>query len=140
MPVSVRDTFVLPTRLAAIDDARRWASGHARRAGLDEVTIGEVEVAITEALSNVIRHSYGGRSDERVELSLEIGADRLTLAIRDRGRPFERALYSPPDFDAPATGGYGVYLIEQLMDEVTRRPLEEGGTVVTLVRYRGGKR
>jgi hypothetical protein len=30
--------------------------------------------------------------------------------------------------------------MEQLMDEVTRRPLEDGGTLVLLVRYRSTHR
>jgi serine/threonine-protein kinase RsbW len=136
MPAPVRDTLVLPTRLAAIDDARRWASGHARGAALDETSIAEVEVAMTEALSNVIVHSYEEREDERVLLSLEIDDERLALEIRDRGRPFEPARYEPPDLDAPAEHGYGVFLIDELMDEVVRRPLDDGGTLVLLVRYR----
>jgi anti-sigma regulatory factor (Ser/Thr protein kinase) len=136
MPAPVHDTLALPTRLAAIDDARRWASGHARGAALDETTIAEVELAMTEALSNVIVHSYDERDGERLLLSLDIDDEKLAFGIRDRGRPFESARYEPPDLGAPAEHGYGVFLIEQLMDEVTRRPLDDGGTLVLLVRYR----
>jgi anti-sigma regulatory factor (Ser/Thr protein kinase) len=136
MPASVHDTLVVPTRLAAIDDARRWASAHARRAALDETVIAEVELAMTEALSNVIVHSYDERDDEQVLLSLDIDDERLALGIRDRGRPFEPARYAPPNLDEPAEHGYGIFLIEELMDEVTRRPLQDGGTLVSLVRYR----
>ncbi|HZV74528.1 MAG TPA: ATP-binding protein [Conexibacter sp.] len=132
----MHDTLALPTRLAAIDDARRWASGHARGARLDETTIAEVELAMTEALSNVIVHSYDERDGERLLLSLDIDDEKLAFGIRDRGRPFEPARYEAPDLDAPAEHGYGVFLIEQLMDEVTRRPLDDGGTLVLLVRYR----
>jgi serine/threonine-protein kinase RsbW len=136
MGAEIHDTLVVPTRLAAIDEARRWASGHARRAAFAEDAIGDLEVAMTEALSNVIVHSYEEREDERVQLSLDIDADRLALGIRDRGRPFDAAAYRPPDLDAPAEHGYGVFLIEQLVDEVVRRPLEDGGTLMQLVRYR----
>jgi serine/threonine-protein kinase RsbW len=136
MPASVHDTLAVPTRLQAIDDARRWATAHARRAQLDERAIADVELAMTEALSNVIVHSYDEREDERVLLSLDIDDERLALGIRDEGRPFEQERYAPPDLDEPAESGYGIFLIEQLMDEFTRRPLEDGGTLVRLVRYR----
>jgi serine/threonine-protein kinase RsbW len=136
MPATVHDTLALPARLAAIDDARRWANGHALDAALDEATIADVELAMTEALANVIVHSYEQREGERLLLSLDIDDDKLAFGIRDRGRPFEPARYAPPDLDAPAEHGYGVFLIEQLMDEVTRTPLEDGGTLVLLVRYR----
>ncbi len=135
----MRDTFVLPTRLAAIDEARRWASGHAGRAGIDATTIGEIEVAMTEALSNVIRHSYDGRAGEPVQLAVEIDDDRFALEICDRGRAFDPERYRPPDLDAHGDGGYGVYLMEELMDDVIRSPLQDGGTRVTLVRHRAGR-
>jgi serine/threonine-protein kinase RsbW len=136
----VHETLMLPTRLAAIDDARRWAGGHARGAQLDPIAIEEIEVAMTEALSNVIAHSYDERPDEQVLLSLDIDDERLALGIRDCGRPFDPARYTAPDLDEPGEGGYGVHLMEQLMDEVTRRPLEDGGTLVLLVRYRSTHR
>jgi serine/threonine-protein kinase RsbW len=132
----VHDTFVLPTVLTSIDDARRWASDHARSVDMDAEAIAEVEVAMTEALSNVIRHSYDERSGGEVLLSLDIDDARLELGIRDRGRPFEPESYRAPNLDVPAEGGYGIYLIEELMDEVTRQPLDDGGTLMLLVRNR----
>lgn len=136
MTAAVHDTFVLSSEPASIDDARRWASAHARSAEVDDKTIADVELAMTEALSNVIRHSYEGRPGEEVLLSLDIDEVKLELGIRDRGRPFEAQRYRPPDLDEPGESGYGVFLIEELMDEVTRTPLEDGGTLVQLVRYR----
>src|SRR3954447_25714230 len=136
MPTLVDDTFALPTTLASIDDARQWVSGHARLAHLDAEAIAELEIAMTEALSNVIRHSYDERPKEQVLLSLHIDDDKLELGIRDRGRPFDTDAYLPPDLDVPSDSGYGVFLMEELMDEFTRLPLDEGGTLVSLVRYR----
>jgi serine/threonine-protein kinase RsbW len=135
MPVLVNDTYALPTTLPSIDDARRWVSAHARLA-LDAAAIGELEIAMTEALSNVIRHSYDEQPGDRILLSLRIDDDKLELGIRDRGRPFDTDAYVPPDLDVPSDSGYGVFLMEELMDEVTRVPLDEGGTLVSLVRYR----
>jgi len=136
MPALVQDTFALPTTLPSIDDARRWVSAHARLAQLDAEAISELEIAMTEALSNVIRHSYYEQPGERILLSLRIDDDKLELGIRDRGRPFDTDAYLPPDLDVPSDSGYGVFLMEELMDEVTRLPLDEGGTLVSLVRYR----
>ena len=136
MVTPIHATFAIPTEVAAIDDARRWASGHARSAAVDDVAISEVELALTEALSNVIGHSYEGRPRDQLLLSLDIDESRVVLGINDRGRPFDPAGYRPPDLDQPADGGYGVFLIEELMDEVSRQPLQHGGTLVELVRYR----
>jgi serine/threonine-protein kinase RsbW len=133
---AVHDTFAMSSELASIDDARRWAGAHARDAEIAEEAIAEVEVAMTEALSNVIRYSHEGRPGEEVLLSLDIDDAKLKLGIRDRGKPFEPERYSPPNLDEPDEGGYGIFLIEELMDEVTRRPLQDGGTLMQLIRYR----
>jgi serine/threonine-protein kinase RsbW len=66
---------------------------------------------------------------------MRIDDDKLELGIRDSGRPFDADAYMPPDLDVPSDSGYGVFLMEELMDEVTRVPLDEGGTLVSLVRY-----
>jgi serine/threonine-protein kinase RsbW len=136
MPAPVDDTFALPTALESIDDARRWASAGARLARLDAEAITELEIAMTEALSNVIRHSYDERPGEKILLTLRIDDERLELGIRDCGREFDADAYTAPDLDVPSDSGYGVFLMEELMDEVTRVPLDEGGTLVSLVRYR----
>jgi anti-sigma regulatory factor (Ser/Thr protein kinase) len=114
--VSFSATLTIPSRVAAIDDARRWVSGHL--AGRDEEDVWKVELALTEALSNVIRHAYGGDETREVELALRLDGDRLELEIAHEGEPFDRAGYSPPDLDAVGTGGYGLFLIEELVDEV----------------------
>ncbi|HKZ15619.1 MAG TPA: ATP-binding protein [Solirubrobacterales bacterium] len=137
MATTIHDTYEMPTDIVAIDAARRWAEAHARRAAVDDAAIADLQLAMTEALSNVIRHSYEGRPGEQVQLLLDIDESRLALGIRDRGLPFDAERYRPPDLDQPADGGYGVFLIEELMDEVSRRPLDDGGgTLVELVRYR----
>jgi serine/threonine-protein kinase RsbW len=136
MTTTIHDTYEMPTDLVAIDAARRWAAERARSAAVADDTISEVELALTEALSNVISHSYEGHPGENLQLSLDIDESRLALGIRDRGKPFEPQRYQPPDLDEPAAGGYGVFLIEELMDEVNRQPLRDGGTLVELVRYR----
>jgi len=140
MKAPFQRSFAMPTDLTAIDAARRWAGGEARGAGIAEAVVADLEVAMTEALSNVVRHSYEGRSGEEVELTLAIDAERLTLGIRDDGLPFDPGEYRPPDLEEPAEGGLGIFLIEELMDEVRRRPLEDGSTLVELVHYRKEQR
>jgi serine/threonine-protein kinase RsbW len=132
----VSDKLTLPAQLERIDDARRWATGRGRQAAVDEETIQDLEVAMTEALSNTIRHGYGPDSQHSIELSLEIDRDRISLSILDRGEPFDPAARREIDFDRGQEGGYGLYLMEQLTDEVSRTPREDGGTLVTLVKYR----
>jgi serine/threonine-protein kinase RsbW len=128
--------LVIDSNADAIDVARRWVSSQLQPAGVGEVDLWAVELALTEALSNVIRHAYGGEASRQIRLESAFADGRLELRIVHWGEPFERASYTPPDLDAPSSGGYGVHLIELLMDEVERREVAGGGTQITLVKSR----
>lgn len=132
----VHDTLVIQSRLDAVADARRWAAERVRAAGFDEDAIFAVELALSEALTNVIRHAYGGDEGQEIHLALAINDEKLDLTIRDFGQKFDPADYTPPDLDEPAEGGYGVYLIHELMDQVTYDTSLPTGTQLNLVKYR----
>lgn len=132
------ETLTIPSRLEAIDGARLWAATRARAAGFDHEAVAALEVAMTEALSNVILHAYGGATDQEIGLELAIDGEKLSLTVSDRGRPFDYESYTPPDLEEPAPGGYGVHLIDELMDNVVCDSHPGGGTRLTLIKYRGG--
>ena len=125
----------MPTRLRAIDDVREWANRHVAEAGVDEEVAFAVEIALAEALANVVRHSFRGEPGHLVPVTLEIDDREARITIRDRGEPFDPRPYRPPDLDYASTGGYGIYLMEQVMDEVIRAPTP-AGTVITLIKRR----
>jgi serine/threonine-protein kinase RsbW len=136
--VAAGDTITISSQVERIDDARRWVTDHVRAAGVDDDAIFELELALTEALANIVAHAYSGEPDHEIRLGVSIGADRIEVSVRDWGRQFERASYTPRDLDDPGEGGYGVYLIDELMDEVGREPQEDGGTLLTLTKNRKG--
>jgi serine/threonine-protein kinase RsbW len=138
MPARISDSLEIAATLGRIDDVRRWCSAHLRAAGVDEGVVGELELAVTEAVSNAIRHSYGEDERQRIELSLAIDAERIEFTILDRGTPFDPADVPPADPDELREGGYGLALLEQLTDGYTRHSRDDGATVVTLVKNRSG--
>ena len=127
--VAVNDTFLMTSELARIGDARRWAIGHAARAGLSEQELWAVELALGEALANVIRHAYGGRPDQEIRLALTIDAERLVLEIRDSAAPFAPEAVPAEQLDPLRTGGYGLQLIDELMDDVLYTAADNGGLI-----------
>ena len=128
--------FEIPSRAPAIDDARVWMTGHLRAAGASDDFVWECELALTEALSNVIRHAYKGDTGRRVELALQVDAERLEIEIVHHGEPFAPEAYREPDLDAAAPGGYGLHLIRQLMDEVEQMESPGSGTRLLLTKRR----
>jgi len=129
-------TLKVPSRLDSIDEARSWVTDRVRAAGFGDEAVGEVELALTEALANVVEHAYQGSGDEVIELGVELDGTTLRVRVRDWGRYFDPASYRGRDLDDPGEGGYGVFLMSQLMDDVTREPQPGGGTLLTLIKAR----
>ena len=132
----VSDTMTIPSRTTAIDDVRVWVDGHVIPAGASTDAAWAIQMALTDALAYVIIHGYGGDESQSIHLALEVHEDRIELAIVDMAEPFDEAGYEGPDLAEPRAGGYGLHLIGELMDEVERTAMPDGGTRLRLVKRR----
>ncbi len=129
------DRLVLTSDLTELGRVRAFVRERAVAAGFGPPALGEIELAVTEAVSNVIRHAYGGRTTEEVVVEVAVDHAGLLIEIVDRGETPDDMPDADPDFDDPAAGGYGLYLIRTVMDEV-QRTREAGGNVLRLRRRR----
>lgn len=118
-----------PSELAGV---RRQVEQFALEAGLSQAAASRVELAVDEALTNVIRHAYEGRSDGQIDIHLRREACWLQVVIRDYGREVDPATIRARDLDDVRPGGLGVHIIGECMDTAVYAPAEGGGTVLTL--------
>jgi serine/threonine-protein kinase RsbW len=84
----------------------------------------QVQLAIHEACTNVVEHAYEGRKHERMQiiLTLDDTSRRLTVELRDSGQPFDPSSVAEPDLEDGQIHGYGLFIMRQVMDEVTYEP------------------
>ncbi len=80
-----------------------------------------LQLAVCEAIENIINHGYQGESDNVIEAQVE--ADRIGMRIElwDDAPPFNPAENSVEiDWteDNPPVGGLGLMIIHKVMDEV----------------------
>lgn len=129
--------LVIPSELARLEEARLWVGQHAAASGFGLRAVADLEVAVTEAISNVIRHSYENDEGQEVRLCMTVDAEKLTLTITDSGKHFDRSAQAPVDLDVPHAGGYGLYLIEETMDKVEWESLSPRGNRLHLAKNRG---
>jgi len=92
--------------------------------GLPEETAFPFELALDEVFMNVVMHGSSPSDPPReVRASLERRGSDIILVTEDDGPPFDPLTLPSPDVDAPVEareiGGLGVFLIRELMDEVT---------------------
>ncbi len=121
-----------PRFLAA---ARAMISNVAQRLGFNEMNCGQISLAVDEALCNVINHGYERRPDGRITVSvwaIDENPAGVKVIIEDRAKQVDPALIRSRDLDDIRPGGLGVYIIREIMDEVTYEKRDGGGMRLTL--------
>jgi anti-sigma regulatory factor (Ser/Thr protein kinase) len=95
----------------------------ARSVGFAESQSSQVALAVDEALANVIRHGYEGRSNARIWVKLWMlsptsDGPGLRVVVEDLARQVDPALIKSRDLDDIRPGGLGVHIIREVMDSV----------------------
>jgi serine/threonine-protein kinase RsbW len=78
----------LPARAENVAVVRHAFGGFGEALTVDEQTLSDIKLAITEACTNVVIHAYeeGETGDLEVDASVDDDERRLMVVIRDRGR------------------------------------------------------
>ncbi len=96
-------------------------------AELPPAETGTFELALEEIFMNVVMHGSPAGGLPRVEVSLALSDGCLTLMIEDDGPSFDPLSLAAPDVTASLeerrVGGLGVYLVRQMMDDVSYQRL-----------------
>ena len=126
--MEIRIALLLPSEARTVPVARHICRETLRELAVEQECASDIEVALTEACTNVLDHS--GPTDEfRVEVVLH--DHHCEMHVVDSGPGF--------DVDAPreradhaAESGRGIELMHALVDSVKFEVLPENGTVVHL--------
>lgn len=88
-----------------------------------------INLAIEEALANVIMYAYPEQEKGQIFLSTSYKDNELTFIITDKGKSFDPTKVESADISAPAEersiGGLGIFLIKKIMDEVSYQRIED---------------
>lgn len=129
----------LPSRLGYEKVAMDTASSLARRMGFDSERIEALRTAVSEAVTNAIEHGNQRDSTMKVMVMLTARADELVVHVADQGR---KPLGQDQTTNVPRIedslrkqdkGGWGIWLIRELMDEVEFTTAPSGGNQVRMV-------
>ena len=123
--------------LADLAAIREYVVDASRSLGADEQAVRDLQLAVDEVCSNSIRHGYGGREGQ-LEVTVELFGHSIRVVVRDWGRVFDPELVPVPDLDLPleerALGGLGLFLVQQVMDEVRFEFNDSKGNTVIMVK------
>ncbi len=98
----------LPAQRDAPASARRALRGLGRY--VDEDSLSHTELLVSELVTNSVRHGRLG-ADDRICIAITVDDTVLRAEVADPGAGFDAGVASPrPD----QTGGYGLFLLQQL--------------------------
>lgn len=117
------NTLHIKNKLEQLTRLYEFLDLHASAYGLEEQLTMQIKLALEEVVTNVILYAYPDKKDQDIRIDMNYGNKQLTIVITDKGTPFNPLEMKEPDITLPPEerpiGGLGIYLVKQLMTEVT---------------------
>jgi serine/threonine-protein kinase RsbW len=93
-----------------------------------------INLVLTEAVANAIRHAQGEERVEEVHITISIHDHRLIIRVYDQGKGFDICSLPPTDQEeidekCLQDHGRGIYIMRTLMDRVSYRKMPQGNVL-----------
>lgn len=125
MQVSVR--LSLPRDTASVAISRRVVRSALSALGVIDNVRYDVELALTEACANVVRHA--AQSDE-YDVSIDVHDETCSIDVIDSGRGYDEATLQASMPNPSAEEGRGLHLIRMLTENVRLARNPKRGTIM----------
>ncbi|WP_020007211.1 anti-sigma B factor RsbW [Salinicoccus albus] len=120
---------------------RLTLSGVLSRAGATYDQIEDSKIAVSEAVTNAVKHAYGEETTGDVLVGFAVYEDKVEIIVADHGQSFnyedvrkELGPYTEDDnVNYLKEGGLGLFLIETLMDEVYLK--KDPGVTISMTKF-----
>jgi serine/threonine-protein kinase RsbW len=106
----------IPARAEYVALARLALSGLADIAALPEELVADLKLALTEAVSNSVRHAYG-EGGGFVSVAYELGHNSLAVEVVDDGEGFDPERPPALEGEELTEGGLGIAIIRTIADD-----------------------
>lgn len=127
--MEIKLTLALPRDGASVPVARRVLAGALRALGVEEDAVSDIELALTEAATNVLDHA---EATDDYEISAGVHGDLCILEVVDHGAGFDSTVAGFAEAEAGAESGRGIQIIRALVDRVSFIDVPHDGTIVHL--------
>jgi sigma-B regulation protein RsbU (phosphoserine phosphatase) len=120
--------------LARVRTFLREACAESLDLRLVEADLAKLELAVTEAVSNVIIHAYHRQPDSQIRIEVEVYLIRVSVRIYHRGQPFDPDTIAVPPLEGPREGQMGLHIIRECVDQVKYSRARHGENCIHLVK------
>jgi len=139
IPPDKNTALTILSRTEKLSLVRDFVSESARKFGFDEESINKIALAVDEACTNVIKHSYKFATDKDITIRINATTDKFEVLIEDHGISFDPEKIQAPNMKEYLTqyrrGGLGMFLMKSLMDKVEYKAYPGSRNEVRLVKF-----
>ncbi|HET7483571.1 MAG TPA: ATP-binding protein [Actinomycetota bacterium] len=126
-------TLCLPRDEASVPVARRICRDSLGMLGVTRDCVGEIELAVTEACTNVLKHVAA--TEDEYEVSVQINNANCEIRVIDTaGQSFDHESHGFEEAAVSAESGRGIFIMRAMVDELHFVSAPENGSVVHLVK------
>ncbi|MEJ7876099.1 MAG: SpoIIE family protein phosphatase, partial [Solirubrobacterales bacterium] len=128
--------FELPSAPGNEREAMKRVEGAVAELGFEPARLERLKTAVAEATMNAMEHGNEYRADRPVAIRVVHAGDRIRVRVTDHGGA------GAPDIDAKLDGrqeprGWGLFLIEEMVDEMHVESGTDGHTLELAMRLKG---
>ncbi len=130
--------ITLPNDIETIPQLNEFIDAAAEEIGLDMALTMSLNLALEEAVVNVMEYAYPPATEGQVDILLTADEKMLTVVISDSGTPFDPTKQAEADTTLSAEerpiGGLGIHLVRQIMDNISYQR-SNGRNILTLTKH-----
>jgi anti-sigma regulatory factor (Ser/Thr protein kinase) len=116
-------TLTVPNRVEFVRPATTFLVNAAKALAVPAANEPVFEIAVSEAITNAVKHGARGGANATITCELELGNRTLTLRIIDGGQGFRMPVVQLPEIsrehiEAVPSSGYGLPIIHSVFPKV----------------------
>lgn len=119
----MKETLNLHNDISEVPQLAEWIENIGETLGLEMSAVFQLNLALEEAVVNVMSYAYPDKEGMPVSLTVEDEDNKLVFTLKDNGVPFDPTATVDPDITLSAEdrdiGGLGNFLVRQIMTTVS---------------------
>lgn len=134
--------YEIPSRIQELQRMEKLAKTIGKKYGLSQDQIVNLTIALTETVGNAILHGNKQDPKKKVYITFWVTKDSLHMNVQDQGTGFDLGGLEDPTLpeNLMKESGRGIFILKNLMDEVSFSFSPQGTTVHMMMRLRNKRK
>ncbi|NOY77234.1 MAG: ATP-binding protein [Calditrichaeota bacterium] len=105
--------------------------------GFNSQEIYDMNLSVNEVCANIMEHVYGWDAESKITIRIKADAEGITIWVRDYGESKDPTQFKSRNLNEMEGSGLGIFLVNELMDEVQYNNEINEGNEIIMKKYHG---